>query len=140
MTWARSFGKGRVFYTSMGHREDVWENPKYQGLLDRRPGLGHRQGRRQHRAQHQAGDTAVQSASELRRAARLSLAHPQRELSSRRRAGFAFVRFKKARSQHHYNSGAGSGLAQSRWYFTWMGRTALAGATEARRSAWPVAD
>jgi hypothetical protein len=33
MTWARAFGKGRVFYTSMGHREDVWENPKYQGLL-----------------------------------------------------------------------------------------------------------
>jgi uncharacterized protein len=33
MTWARSFGKGRVFYTSMGHRPDVWENPKYQGLL-----------------------------------------------------------------------------------------------------------
>ena len=26
-------GKGRVFYTSMGHREDVWENPLYQGLL-----------------------------------------------------------------------------------------------------------
>ena len=33
MTWARNFGKGRVFYTSMGHREDVWENPMYQGLL-----------------------------------------------------------------------------------------------------------
>jgi type 1 glutamine amidotransferase len=32
-TWARPFGKGRVFYTSMGHREDVWTNPKYQGLL-----------------------------------------------------------------------------------------------------------
>jgi type 1 glutamine amidotransferase len=32
-TWARAFGKGRVFYTSMGHREDVWENPMYQGLL-----------------------------------------------------------------------------------------------------------
>lgn len=32
-TWARPFGKGRVFYTSMGHREDVWENPMYQGLL-----------------------------------------------------------------------------------------------------------
>ena len=32
-TWARTHGKGRVFYTSMGHREDVWENPKYQGLL-----------------------------------------------------------------------------------------------------------
>jgi hypothetical protein len=32
-TWARLHGKGRVFYTSMGHREDVWENPLYQGLL-----------------------------------------------------------------------------------------------------------
>lgn len=32
-TWARMHGKGRVFYTSMGHREDVWENPTYQGLL-----------------------------------------------------------------------------------------------------------
>ena len=32
-TWARLHDKGRVFYTSMGHREDVWENPKYQGLL-----------------------------------------------------------------------------------------------------------
>lgn len=33
MTWARPYGKGRVFYTSMGHRDDVWENPRYQGLL-----------------------------------------------------------------------------------------------------------
>jgi type 1 glutamine amidotransferase len=33
MTWARKYGKGRVFYTSMGHREDVWESPMYQGLL-----------------------------------------------------------------------------------------------------------
>jgi type 1 glutamine amidotransferase len=32
-TWARMHDKGRVFYTSMGHREDVWENPLYQGLL-----------------------------------------------------------------------------------------------------------
>ena len=32
-TWARMQGKGRVFYTSMGHREDVWENTKYQGLI-----------------------------------------------------------------------------------------------------------
>lgn len=32
-TWARKHGDGRVFYTSMGHREDVWTNPKYQGLL-----------------------------------------------------------------------------------------------------------
>jgi uncharacterized protein len=33
MTWARAHGKGRVFYTSMGHREDVWSNPMYQALL-----------------------------------------------------------------------------------------------------------
>jgi len=32
-TWARKHDKGRVFYTSMGHREDVWENPLYLGLL-----------------------------------------------------------------------------------------------------------
>ena len=32
-TWARLHDKGRVFYTSMGHREDVWENEKYQKLL-----------------------------------------------------------------------------------------------------------
>lgn len=32
-TWARRQGQGRVFYTSMGHREDVWTNPKFQGLL-----------------------------------------------------------------------------------------------------------
>jgi uncharacterized protein len=33
ITWARPYGKGRVFYTSMGHREDVWENLMYQSLL-----------------------------------------------------------------------------------------------------------
>jgi type 1 glutamine amidotransferase len=32
-TWARMHGKGRVFYTSMGHREDVWANPIFQNLL-----------------------------------------------------------------------------------------------------------
>lgn len=32
-TWARNHGKGRVFYTSMGHREDVWTNAKFQQLL-----------------------------------------------------------------------------------------------------------
>jgi type 1 glutamine amidotransferase len=32
-TWARMHGKGRVFYTSMGHREDVWQNANYQKLL-----------------------------------------------------------------------------------------------------------
>lgn len=29
-TWARMHGKGRVFYTSMGHREDVWTNPVFE--------------------------------------------------------------------------------------------------------------
>jgi uncharacterized protein len=32
-TWAKMSGKGRVFYTSMGHREDVWENKKFQAVL-----------------------------------------------------------------------------------------------------------
>ena len=32
-TWAKAFGDGRVFYSSMGHREDVWDNPIYQGLV-----------------------------------------------------------------------------------------------------------
>jgi uncharacterized protein len=31
-TWARMHGKGRVFYTSMGHREDVWTKPEFQAL------------------------------------------------------------------------------------------------------------
>jgi len=32
-TWARIHGKGRVFYTAMGHREDVWTNPVFQKIL-----------------------------------------------------------------------------------------------------------
>jgi len=32
-TWVRQEGKGRVFYTSMGHREDVWTNPIFQDVL-----------------------------------------------------------------------------------------------------------
>ncbi len=31
-TWARMQGKGRVFYTSLGHREDVWTNPFFQTI------------------------------------------------------------------------------------------------------------
>ncbi len=33
-TWARKHGEGRVFYTSMGHREDVWTNPTFQSMLE----------------------------------------------------------------------------------------------------------
>lgn len=32
-TWARPHGKGRVFYTAMGHREDVWTNRTFQQVL-----------------------------------------------------------------------------------------------------------
>jgi type 1 glutamine amidotransferase len=32
-TWIRNHGKGRVFYTSMGHREDVWTSPQFQSLV-----------------------------------------------------------------------------------------------------------
>lgn len=33
-TWARAEGKGRVFYSAMGHREDVWTNETFQNILD----------------------------------------------------------------------------------------------------------
>ncbi len=32
-TWAREDGKGRIFYTAMGHREDIWTNPTFQDIL-----------------------------------------------------------------------------------------------------------
>jgi type 1 glutamine amidotransferase len=32
-TWARMHEKGRVFYTSMGHRENVWQSKIFQDLL-----------------------------------------------------------------------------------------------------------
>ena len=31
--WARRHGDGRVYYNSLGHREDVWENPLFQNML-----------------------------------------------------------------------------------------------------------
>lgn len=33
IAWCRDYGKGKVFYTSLGHREDVWTNPVYQAHL-----------------------------------------------------------------------------------------------------------
>jgi type 1 glutamine amidotransferase len=33
VAWCRDFEKGKVFYTSLGHREDVWTNPVYQRHL-----------------------------------------------------------------------------------------------------------
>jgi type 1 glutamine amidotransferase len=32
-TWARLQGKGRVFYTNMGHEADVWNSPVFQAVL-----------------------------------------------------------------------------------------------------------
>ena len=32
-TWARMHGRGRVFFSSMGHREDVWTNKTFQQVL-----------------------------------------------------------------------------------------------------------
>jgi uncharacterized protein len=32
-TWAHLYGKGRVFYTNMGHRDDVWSNPVFTEVL-----------------------------------------------------------------------------------------------------------
>lgn len=33
LAWTRMEDKGRMFYTAMGHREDVWTNPKFQEHL-----------------------------------------------------------------------------------------------------------
>ncbi|MGA2135200.1 MAG: ThuA domain-containing protein [Bryobacteraceae bacterium] len=32
VTWVRNYGKGRVFYSSLGHREDVWDRPDIQQM------------------------------------------------------------------------------------------------------------
>ncbi len=33
ISWCQEIGKGRSFYTSFGHRKEVWSNPKYQAHL-----------------------------------------------------------------------------------------------------------
>ena len=33
VAWVRSEGKGRVFYTSLGHEQAVWRDPRYQEHL-----------------------------------------------------------------------------------------------------------
>lgn len=30
VAWCKQYGEGKVFYTSLGHREDVWMNSQYQ--------------------------------------------------------------------------------------------------------------
>lgn len=33
VAWCHEYGKGRCFFTSLGHREDVWTNPVFQAHL-----------------------------------------------------------------------------------------------------------
>jgi uncharacterized protein len=33
LAWTRSFGRGRVFYTALGHEEAVWRDPRFQQML-----------------------------------------------------------------------------------------------------------
>lgn len=33
IAWARHYGKGRVAYNAMGHREDVWDSAAFQAML-----------------------------------------------------------------------------------------------------------
>jgi len=33
LAWTRAYGKGRVFYTALGHEPAVWRDPRYQQLL-----------------------------------------------------------------------------------------------------------
>ncbi len=32
VTWVHQYGKGRVFYSSLGHREDIWDRPDIQQM------------------------------------------------------------------------------------------------------------
>ncbi len=33
-TWVRLHGRGRVFYSRLGHREDIWTSPVFQSVLE----------------------------------------------------------------------------------------------------------
>jgi uncharacterized protein len=33
LAWCRNYGKGRVFYSALGHREEVWRDPRYQQFI-----------------------------------------------------------------------------------------------------------
>jgi len=33
MAWIKDWGEGRVFYTGLGHREEVWNDPRFQGFV-----------------------------------------------------------------------------------------------------------
>ena len=33
VTWAKMYGKGRVFYTTLGHVEENWDKPEFQKMI-----------------------------------------------------------------------------------------------------------
>jgi hypothetical protein len=33
LAWTSTYGKGRVFYSALGHRADLWQKPEYQQFL-----------------------------------------------------------------------------------------------------------
>lgn len=33
VSWCQDYGKGKVFYTSLGHRKEVWKDPRFQSHL-----------------------------------------------------------------------------------------------------------
>jgi type 1 glutamine amidotransferase len=33
LTWHRNYGKGRVFYTALGHRPEVWRDQRFQTMI-----------------------------------------------------------------------------------------------------------
>jgi hypothetical protein len=35
LAWTRSYGKGRVYYNALGHRPEVWDDPRFQEMLRR---------------------------------------------------------------------------------------------------------
>ena len=33
VTWAKMYGKGRVYYTTLGHVQDNWDKPEFQRMI-----------------------------------------------------------------------------------------------------------
>jgi type 1 glutamine amidotransferase len=33
LAWTRKYGRGKIFYTALGHEQAVWQDPRYQELL-----------------------------------------------------------------------------------------------------------
>lgn len=33
VTWAKMFGKGRVYYTTLGHTRETWDRPEFQAMM-----------------------------------------------------------------------------------------------------------